>query len=268
MQQLVTNYAPKAFVCVYQHTKATADEKQLTAEERPEDPLLQSFLTHYDELDCFYDWGDDPSFFAATHLLGNPAAASWGVCRSDVRKQLRRGDFIVWFCAKYDLATAGRICYFFIGCTTVLYVVGDRRHIWTERRYMPYRKFYNVLARLNGGGALEQYETFHRFHNDDWQRRATAPYIIFDPDPTMSVVDLNHPLLVACREPRERLETWRNGVVRVAKLRRVLLSDNGIPRNLRTNNLQQTHRQIALHKYVLPDQLPALRAELVLLAKR
>ena len=49
---------------------------------------------------CFYDWGDDPAFFAAEEFLGDVNPASCGVCRRDVREQLRNGDFVIFFCAK------------------------------------------------------------------------------------------------------------------------------------------------------------------------
>ena len=38
--------------------------------------------------ECYYDWGDDPSFFAAEEFLGDVNRASWGVCRRDVREKL------------------------------------------------------------------------------------------------------------------------------------------------------------------------------------
>jgi hypothetical protein len=53
----------KAFICVYQHPNATRKDRLLTAAAASRDGLSQEFLTHYDDPDCFYDWGDDSSFF-------------------------------------------------------------------------------------------------------------------------------------------------------------------------------------------------------------
>ena len=51
--------------------------------------LLKRYLALYNAPGCFYDWGDDPSFFAASELLGSPNNATWGVCRRDVRASMR-----------------------------------------------------------------------------------------------------------------------------------------------------------------------------------
>ena len=59
-------------------------EWRLTKPLADSDPLLSRFLNGYRE--NFWDWGDDPSFFAAEHRLGDVRRASWGVCRADVRK--------------------------------------------------------------------------------------------------------------------------------------------------------------------------------------
>src|SRR5580704_9951883 len=41
-----------------------------------------------------YDYGDDPSFFCRRYLQG---ALTWGVCRADVRNQVKSGDVVVFF---------------------------------------------------------------------------------------------------------------------------------------------------------------------------
>lgn len=76
----------KAYICTYRqpHMDPSVREWRLTKPLADNDPLLSRFLNGYRE--NFWDWGDDPSFFAAEHRLGDVRRASWGVCRADVRK--------------------------------------------------------------------------------------------------------------------------------------------------------------------------------------
>src|SRR6266849_6163783 len=105
-----------------------------------QDPLLRTFLEGYDH--SYYDWGDDPSFFAAQHRLGDVRRASWGVCRRDVREALGERDLVVFFCGCEDETRVWR--YYFVGFGTVRALV-KRAVLWTDPVYAPYRKFYNVL---------------------------------------------------------------------------------------------------------------------------
>jgi hypothetical protein len=43
-----------------------------------------------------FDHGDDPSFRSSQRLRGR---VTWGVCRQNVRNQLRPGDVVVFFAA-------------------------------------------------------------------------------------------------------------------------------------------------------------------------
>jgi hypothetical protein len=209
------------------------------------DPVLSKFLTRYQAPDCFYDWGDDPSFFAAGEILGDAGAASWGVCRRDVRARLSAGDFVIWFCAKQDPGQLDRWLYFFVGCSTAGEVL-SRRELWEDLRFSAYTTFYNVLAKP-GNGVLVQHETFHRYH-DDWLRRANAGYVIFDPRPRVTGINVTDPLLVATKTPESAVEIWRSDSERVRQVEAAIFTSLGITRRLRTRNRQRPHRQIALHR--------------------
>jgi hypothetical protein len=65
-----------------------------------------------------------------------------------------------------------------VGFGRVRTLVRDRARLWTDAAYVPYRKFYNVLDRVEGGH-LVHHEKIHP-HHDDWERRADAPYVVFD----------------------------------------------------------------------------------------
>lgn len=210
------------------------------------DPLLAKFLQQYSADDCFLDWGDDPGFFAASELLRDVNAASWGVCRRDVRTQLTPGDIVVWFCAKQDMKDLGVWRYYFVGCATIKHVI-SRQELWQEQAYAPYRQFYNVLAK-QGDSALVQHETFYDYHSD-WQRRASAGYAIFDESPRLTRINVQNPVLVAEKLSDSPLEHWLSGdSPRVRDIERVLFRDLGHGRNLRTLHRQRPHRHIALHR--------------------
>jgi hypothetical protein len=236
--------AVKAFICVYRHLVPSREELQQTRLVARQDPKLQTFLDLYDNPDCFYDWGDDPGFFAASEIFGSPAHASWGVCRPDVRRQLGAGDFIIFFCARQNRESRGTWDYFLVACATVLDSV-SREDLWTSDGYKGYRRFYNVLAEWKDGLYLHR-EAFWR-HHDDWERRLESGYIIFDPDPRVTCVDMSTPLRVARRYPSESLEQWFSDDKRVADLEELLFNNLGITRRLRSTNPRIPHRHISLH---------------------
>jgi hypothetical protein len=201
------------------------------------DRLLHDFLENYDA--SYYDWGDDPSFFAAHHLLGDVRKASWGVCRRDVRNVVRTGDLIVFFCGRQD-GRAWR--YYFVGIGIVGTLV-KRAVLWTARAHAPYRKFYNVLARLDGG-RLVQSESFHPYH-DDWRRRAGAPYVLFDA--VQSSFNLRDPHQVATWDGNGAAipETWAADA-HTKEIERLLFIEREIDRRLRTAPSGYGHAKLNL----------------------
>jgi hypothetical protein len=252
----------KAFICVYQHPNPSPGSWKRTAVAAGTDPHLAEFLRRYYDDDTFYDWGDDPGFFAATRLLGDPAMASWGVCRPDVRRQLSPGDFIVWICARSKREGHGAIDYFFVGVTTVRDVV-DRVELWRKTEYSKYRAFYNVLTALDNG-KLVQHETFHDFH-DNWEHRASRPYIIFDASRNVSRLELTKPVHIAHRHPGELQEDWlSDSNPRASAIEKAMLLDIGCRRRLRIRSVMNAHRHIAIHAVCPADaDLIRLRARLI-----
>jgi hypothetical protein len=149
------------------------------------DPLLTRFLGEYWRPDTFLDWGDDPAFFSAREHLGDSSRASWAVCRPDVRRAIREGDAIVFFNGVPETQEVngrrvgtGNADYFYIGCGTVARRV-DRRELWSDPSLLAYTTFYNALARPTADGGLENVEVFPP--HVDWEKRAAAPVILFDP---------------------------------------------------------------------------------------
>jgi hypothetical protein len=244
-----------AYLCVYRRKTPSASEWRKTRAAAKGDPLLDAFLKGYDQ--SYYDWGDDPGFFAAHHLLGDVRRASWGVCRRDVRSVLKQDDLVVFFCGS-QTSEAWR--YYFVGFGTVAAAIG-RSALWTDRSHAYYHGFYNVLARLEDG-RLVQHETFHKYHRD-WERRAEASYVIFDPE--RSSFNLVNPRHVATWDGRRLPETWATDR-RTAQLERLLFIERGITRRLRTSKTGFGHAKLNLiHDGRHPRsgrEVPELRAEL------
>lgn len=254
------------FVCVYRHSRPKVAELRKTAEAATHDNLLQEFLACYEDENNYYDWGDDPGFFAASKLIGDPCAASWGVCRRDVRRQLRVGDTVIWLCAK-EGKVHGTWHYYFVGFSTVAHAI-SREELWLNHKFAQYHRCYNVLAKLENG-VLCQKETFHDYH-DDWAKRAAAPYVIFNRDAAMTRSNLKNPLHVADKTPHDPLEVWRTSRdSRVRELREALFGRLQIDRGLRTTHPQMAHRHIALHKEIegrvanVDEELRKLRSDLI-----
>lgn len=248
LNQRAYNRDVGAYVCTYCHKNRRAGELQTTRTAAEKDPLLRIFLDGYN--DSYYDWGDDPSFFAAQHLLGDVRKASWGVCRPDVRNTLEECDVVVFFCAcQRQDEHVWR--YYFVGFGTVLELV-DRAvstkrgagNLWTDRAYEAYRKFYNVLVSPDGG-RLVQNEMFHPYH-DDWKRRADAPYVLFDG--ASSSFNLRSPHCVATWDGETVPEKWLRDDDRSKEIERLLFVDRGINRRLRTSASGHPHPKLNLLK--------------------
>ncbi|MGH9606328.1 MAG: hypothetical protein ACRD3N_11595 [Terracidiphilus sp.] len=225
----------KAYLCTYRQRTPLLGELNAMSGASKGDDLLAKFLKEYQS--SFYDWGDDPSFFAAKHMLHDVRSATWGVCRRDVRKELAEGDIVVFFCAR-QVKQKSEWHYYFIGYGTVLEPV-RRKDVWTKPRYAQFRSFYNVLANSQG----RQDETFHPYHKD-WERRAASPYIIFDPK--RSVFNLDSPRRVAKWRKQDRQEIWETDVV-TKKIERLLFTERGImDRRLRTSQTRYAHAKLNL----------------------
>ena len=188
-----------AYVCVYRQPIVKRSDWNKTKREALSTPGLEEYLRRYNarfrkgkkKLGYFYDWGDDPSFFAAEEFLCDVNKAGWGVCRPDVRGKLSRGDFIVFFCGQQQKADKRLWKYYYIGLGTVLEII-DRNCVWEEEQYASYSQFYNLLVDSEGNWK----EVIYPCHCD-WRKRADAPYVLFDTSPLKTHFNLVNPLLVA-----------------------------------------------------------------------
>jgi hypothetical protein len=225
----------QVFACVYRHREPKPREWARTSEAARSDPLLRRFLDGYPE--HFYDWGDDPGFFAAEQRFGDVRRASWGVCRSDVRRRLEVRDAVVFFCGKQR---ACQWTYHFVGVGVVARTL-DRKDLWKEPELAPYRRFYNLLVQPTPGGFIQR-ERFHRWHKD-WERRAAAPYVLFDPD--ASAFNLVDPHEVARFDGRSLPERWREDQ-RTRALEELLFRERKIARRLRTSLTGYGHSALNL----------------------
>lgn len=217
-----------AYVSVYTRKIRPRSVQERTARHAEHDPALRRFLDEYP--DSYLDWGDDPSFFAAREFLGDVRRASWGVCRRNLRERLTPGDLVVFFCAREAATTKGRWDYYFVGFATVG-SAPTREQVWREERYAGYRSFYNLLVRPEGGTFVHA-EAFHPPHAD-WERRSSAPYILFDSRPGMTEFDLVSPPHVAVYSGALP-ETW-NQEPTAAHLENLLFRSRGKVRRLRTS---------------------------------
>lgn len=222
------------------------------------DPELRKFLDTYE--DNFYDWGDDPSFFAATEFAGDAKFATWGVCRRDVRKQLDKDDLVIFFCGKEKNESWD---YYFVGYGTVKETLFDRLLIWKGDKYKKYRKYFNLLIDKNDGHR----EPFGGNH-EDYKERIKAPYIFFDTNSEKTNFNLINPMKVASFNHRiDETEVWLTGDRLVNELEILLLSKYfNTRRKLRTTHKQMSHRQISLKGDA--KTLDSLRLELFKIAEK
>ncbi|MDQ5872670.1 MAG: hypothetical protein M3547_10770 [Acidobacteriota bacterium] len=228
-----------AYVSVYTRKIRPSSHQARTAVAAERDPALRRFLAEYP--DSFFDWGDDPAFFAARVFLGDVRRASWGVCRRNLRARLAPGDLVVFFCAREAATTKGRWDYYFVGFATVG-SAPNREQIWREERYSAYRSFYNLLVRPEGQTFVHA-EAFHPPHSD-WARRRSAPYILFDSRPGMTEFDLVSPPHVAVYSG-SLPERW-NQEPTAAHLENLLFRSRGRARRLRTSKTGFGHTYMKL----------------------
>ena len=117
------------FICVYRHPNP-GRELDVVIKASQKDASLNKFLSEYNKPNNYYDWGDDPSFFKAKEVFNNYNHATWGVCRRDVRCQLKAGDLVVYFCGRQE---KNEWNYFFVGFGTVKSALFTRNDIWTKK---------------------------------------------------------------------------------------------------------------------------------------
>ncbi len=245
----------KAFICVYRHINPKKEKKQVE-KAAINDPLLKQFLINYDNNTNFFDWGDDPAFFAAEEILKDAKFATWGVCRRDVRSQLEKDDLVIFFCGRQEKNIWD---YYFIGFGTVKQSLRNRQLIWEDDTYKDYRKFYNLLVDDNGKWC----EPFGCEHKD-WEKRKDAPYIFFEIKHGSTDFNLVNPIKIATYIPSvSSIEIWHSQEDVVKQLEVCLFEKHfKHGRKLRTTNKQIAHRHISLHN-VDENKMNELRTELM-----
>ena len=264
----------KAYLCVYRQFKVEATDWVKSKALVCDNPKLRvgKFLRRYQRnlegrrKGRFYDWGDDPAFFGAEEFLGDVRQASWGVCRPDVRRQLSKGDFVVFFCAQRQLQERSQWNYYYIGVGTVSKVIKRRSRIWTIDAYRKYRKFYNLLI----DEASNHKEVLFP-HHDDWENRLQAPYILFESS-AQTHFNVRNPLLVATYDGENQatgsriLESWRLDDLYVREVDDLIpIRDGG--KKLRTSHQGNAHQHMNLSRNNSTAQLREMRRDLLSVSK-
>jgi hypothetical protein len=224
-----------AFVSVYRNIIPSRKDWRKVAKVAEEDPVLRKYLGEYE--DSYFDWGDDPSFFAAQEYLGDVRRASWGVCRRNLRELLAPEDLVIFFCARECLEPR-TWHYYYVGFGTVRRGL-PRWSIWQEPEFAPYQRFYNLLVRPENG-LLVHAEAFPAHH--DFEKRLCS-YILFDARERRTEFDLTNPPHVATYSGAIP-ETWHRDDPFVAGLYDVLIA--GRQRRLRTSLTGNAHPHIRL----------------------
>jgi hypothetical protein len=111
-----------------------------------------------------YDPSDDPSFFCARFFADEGGALSWGICRPDLREQLRVGDTVAFFPVSSRRRNA---TYRFAGYATVEEKVSQDQ-IWSEDRLAVYQKYLNLLVEPLGDGVFIHRENHPGGPHPDW----------------------------------------------------------------------------------------------------
>ena len=239
------------YICVYRQKIPEKRDWKRAYENASGDPVLKEYVRRYenrfkknkDGIGRFYDWGDDPAFFAAEKFDGN---VTWGVCRHDVRGKLDKEDVVVFICAQEQENQKPRKWkYYYVGLGTVGEVVKPRERLWKKRCYREYRKFYNLL--IDSKGCHREPIDYHH----DWADRLAARYIIFDDAPDKTHFNITNPLYVATYTEYENagekgiLERWCLSYKRVNKIAE-LVGERDIGSRLRTTNKYHPHKEMNL----------------------
>lgn len=222
------------FVCVYRHIEPDKRKLKEITTAALKTPLLNKFLEIYYDRNNFYDWGDDPSFFAAKNYLGDERFATWGVCRANVRRQLKKGDIVVFFCGKEKSKCWD---YYFVGYGTVSHKEDDRIQVWKNDDYKHCRTYFNILIDKDA----KHLEPFGGTH-DDYDRRMKAGYVFFHSDTRLTSFNFSSPLHVAsCNPLLSPIETWHVQDNRIKKLYTLLFETYTLQRK----SLRSVHKQIS-----------------------
>lgn len=223
------------------------------------DAITAAFYESARASDFPYDVGDDPSFFSSSY---HHSPVTWGVCRPDVRCNIKVGDWVAFFSAEHSRESPSTTLYRFV---CALLVERKLPHTSLSATGSPFAGYLNLLIRPRGAG-WEHYEPGLRASqwHKDWLWRiicgrrhfkkevveaagkSHSPggplmlggqplpvannYVIFSDGQSVRVPD---PPVVATHRRGEGAEVWL-GDRRSRSIREIVLGDSG--RNLRTAN--------------------------------
>jgi len=150
---------PKVYLCAYH---SNLHKAKLHSD--PAHVVAQAYAMAIRRSDVWpYDFGDDPSFFSATHLNG---PVTWGVCRGDIRNKLASGDVVVFF-AYDDLSD--HTVYKLSAIVTVQRVVSENQ-LFLEPKLARFKNYLNLLVIPTSDRAGWQHmePCFPKAGHDDW----------------------------------------------------------------------------------------------------
>jgi hypothetical protein len=204
------------YIIVYNHP-SLEDLKKTTIENDKTNVFLKEYNNWH------YDVGDDPAFFCANRYKSN---VTWGICRPDVRNNIKANDVVVFFCFNCEQGK-----YYFVGFSTVKQKI-KQTDIWSNDVFSIYQKYYNLLIR-------KMYKKWGHFEplfkkkgqHKNWYSRLGAlhpkdsfmvkddsfltefiindNYVIFYSEDKYQRI-LKHPIHVANWEKGRKKEVWEN----------------------------------------------------------
>lgn len=236
-------------------------------------PLSSSVLPEFP-----FDVGDDPSFYA---MRKHEGPLSWGVCRADVRNNLRCGDIVVFFSCRKIMNTGNSE--YSLCCLATVEDKVRQTDLWLDDCLSIFTNYSNLLIKPRQSNPVEwdhfeptlkgsrphddwlwriachehfEREDFEEIQETNWFRlgqiirehpvKVARNYIIFSLDRTKTAM-LSRPPVVARHSENKLFESWNlddfsQGVKRLTLGK--AKQENARCRWLRTRNLQQPHRHI------------------------
>lgn len=206
--------------------------------------LIRKYWEEYKKETTFLDYGDDPSFFCSKYFHKDLKHVSWGVCRPDVRREVKDGDAVIFFCGVQN-QNKKLWRYYLIGVGVIKEKI-DRRKKFRSLSRLGCSEYLNILVGYKQG-ELQYSEELYPGHKKSWCNRAKAPYIIFHGK--KSKFNLKNPKLVAIyKRGANPPERWLRSKRSAREIEKILFVENGIKRRLRTGRTQNAHPKLNLNR--------------------
>ncbi len=233
-----------------------------------------------------YDLGDDPSFENSATFRKGGGVLTWGVCRQDVRNNVKAGDLVIFFAAGEHTKHSTTL-YRFVGFAMVDQKV-KQTDIWDGEKpeLAVYKQYGNLLIRPANHG-YKHFESGVKWH-DDWLWRLVnhkgyqkkdlkalqakdhfragtrihgkpiefaANYVLFQPEGHGTFIIANPPVIAEAHQAG-RVETWYSDPTSRSVFKEIL--HRARRHSLRTRNKQQPHRHIKVPHADITDWLERL----------